>query len=246
MTHSLVWKQTHVINELQFDLSYSNSDRLAGSVSHTTRAWSLWLSLAAVNHSVLYRYSHAHTLMLSSLCWAIQLTCIMHLETKNLLCSPEWSFIYRGLFTQIGDALSLSQVRLIHCLDLSGSGEGEQRISPLVMRILLHLWLHSFILCTRGQFVPTSQHPLCVHHIYAAVFPLCEQVILNEDCTSRGPQLSALAREENTCCLVQWGYYCSLFALSLLLLSLPHSVFFLYFSFSRSVIVCYIVCLDDA
>ncbi len=142
-----------------------------------------------------------------------------------LLISPQRSFIYRGLFTQMEDALSLSQVWLIHCLDLSGSGENEQRISLLVMRILLHLWLRSFILCTRGQFVPPSQHLLCVHHIYAAVFPLWKQVIVNEDCASRGPQLSAPTREENTCCLVQWGYYCSLFVLPLLLPSLPHSVF---------------------
>lgn len=180
----------------------------------------------------------------------------MHLKKKRtnarekrkpaLQISPQRSFIYRGLFTQMEDALSLSQVWLIHCLDLSGSGEGEQRISLLVMRILLHLWLRSFILCTRGQFVPPSQHLLCVHHIYAAVFPLCKQVIVNEDCASRGPQLSAPTREENTCCLVQWGYYCSLFALPLLLHSLPHSWLSLYFCLSRSFIVRHIACLGDA
>lgn len=94
------------------------------------------------------------------------------------------------------DELSLSQVWLIHCLDLSGSGEGEKRISPPVMRILLHLWLRSFILCTRGQFAPPPpEPPLCVHHIYASVFPLCKQVIVNEDCVGRGPR-----RTHAACC----------------------------------------------
>lgn len=97
-----------------------------------------------------------------------------------------------------------------------------------------------------GNLWPPPNTFFCVHHIYAAVFPLCEQVIVNEDCASRGPRLSGLAREENTCCLVQWGYYCSLFALPLLLRSLPHSVFLFISVFQRGVIVCYIVGLDDA
>lgn len=168
MTHSLVWKQTHVINELQFDLSHSNSDRLAVSVSYYHSLISLTVTGSCKSFSLIQvltcTHTHVKQLMLSN-------PINMHnapgeKKTPALQISPEWSFIYRGLFTQIGDALSLSQVWLIHCLDLSGSGEGEQRISPLVMRILLHLWLHSFILCTRGQFVPPSQHPsLCSSHL---------------------------------------------------------------------------------
>lgn len=70
------------------------------------------------------------------------------------------------------DELSLSQVWLIHCLDLSGSGEGEKRISPPVMRILLHLWLRSFILCTRGQFVAPLPSPPFVFITFMLLFSL--------------------------------------------------------------------------
>lgn len=90
---------------------------------------------------------------------------------------------------------------------LARSGWFIASTSPVQVRVRSALARQSWgYYCTCGCAVsfyapvgnlrpPPPEPPLCVHHIYASVFPLCKQVIVNEDRVGRGPR-----RTHAACC----------------------------------------------